>query len=79
MATPSTINVGSSLKGGNAESGSGPANSSKGWCCCSPTTHSGSFRCKFHRNLSSTWMRRTKSVSGNNSSPSISPKSVEST
>nr|DAD44710.1 TPA_asm: hypothetical protein HUJ06_002940 [Nelumbo nucifera] len=82
MATPPrTINVASSLKGGNGESDSGPASSSKGGgqCLCSPTTHSGSFRCKFHRSLSSTWTRRSKSMSGNSSPPSISPKSVEST
>ncbi|RRT79823.1 hypothetical protein BHM03_00002308 [Ensete ventricosum] len=33
-----------------------------GLCLCSPTTHQGSFRCRFHRSLSTSWMRRSKSM-----------------
>lgn len=33
-----------------------------GRCLCSPTTHQGSFRCRFHRSQSSAWMRRSKSL-----------------
>ncbi|CAJ2636852.1 unnamed protein product [Trifolium pratense] len=41
----------------------------KGQCLCSPTTHEGSFRCRLHRGSSSTtstWIKRTKSMSNNN-------------
>ncbi|GAU39261.1 hypothetical protein TSUD_72000 [Trifolium subterraneum] len=43
-------------------------------CLCSPTTHEGSFRCRFHRSRtfsSSTpppWMKRTKSMPPNHKS-----------
>ncbi|KAH7659935.1 hypothetical protein IHE45_16G064000 [Dioscorea alata] len=34
-----------------------------GQCLCSPTTHQGSFRCRFHRSSPSTWMmNRSKSM-----------------
>ncbi|KAK4280871.1 hypothetical protein QN277_012433 [Acacia crassicarpa] len=33
--------------------------SSKGQCLCSPTTHPGSFRCRFHRSSS---MKRQSSI-----------------
>ncbi|KAL8237056.1 hypothetical protein R6Q59_018137 [Mikania micrantha] len=46
--------------------GGGMTNSSpKGqFCLCSPTTHQGSFRCKFHRQASTTvgWFSRSRSM-----------------
>ncbi|KAK6944988.1 hypothetical protein RJ641_026090 [Dillenia turbinata] len=74
MASHGSITVSTSPKGG---SGSGdPA--AKGQCLCSPTTHPGSFRCKFHRSTSTAWMKRSKSMPANKSVASLSPKSVES-
>ncbi|KAH9608962.1 hypothetical protein KSS87_009759, partial [Heliosperma pusillum] len=29
-----------------------------GQCLCSPTTHEGSFRCRFHRSKSAVWMMK---------------------
>ncbi|KAL5768858.1 hypothetical protein ACOSP7_015404 [Xanthoceras sorbifolium] len=77
----------SSPKSGKSEGGSaGPAGSSPkggGQCLCSPTTHQGSFRCRFHRLSGSSppsIMKRSKSMPSNqNSVASFSPKSVEST
>ncbi|KAM1090096.1 hypothetical protein ACFX19_017984 [Malus domestica] len=61
--------------GGNAEAAS--ITSQKGQCLCSPTTHQGSFRCRFHRSTSSVWMKRSKSMpTNNNSEASFSPTSV---
>lgn len=61
--------------GGNAEAAS--FTSPKGRCLCSPTTHQGSFRCRFHRSQSSTSMKRSKSMpSNNNSVASFPPTSV---
>ncbi|PPS10177.1 hypothetical protein GOBAR_AA10457 [Gossypium barbadense] len=58
-----------------------PNSGKGGQCLCSPTTHQGSFRCRFHRSKSSAWMmKQSKSMPANNSSAaSFSPKSVEST
>ncbi|CAN4096359.1 unnamed protein product [Withania somnifera] len=67
-----------------------PVNCPKGQCLCSPTTHRGSFRCRYHRNsasgetTSSAWFKRSKSMPANkhninNNLSSISPKSVQST
>ncbi|KAG0482507.1 hypothetical protein HPP92_010591 [Vanilla planifolia] len=39
-------------------------------CLCSPTTHQGSFRCRYHRSLSSAWFRRSKSMPSAASKPS---------
>ncbi|KNA13039.1 hypothetical protein SOVF_119870 [Spinacia oleracea] len=33
-------------------------NNKGGHCLCSPTTHQGSFRCRFHRSNASTWMMK---------------------
>ncbi|KAF5742963.1 hypothetical protein HS088_TW09G01025 [Tripterygium wilfordii] len=44
------------------------SSSPKGQCLCSPTTHQGSFRCRFHRSNSSAWMKRSNSMPSNNSS-----------
>ncbi|XVF49205.1 hypothetical protein PTKIN_Ptkin03bG0249900 [Pterospermum kingtungense] len=79
-----TVTVSTSPKGNSNTSDSEsavPANSPKGGqCLCSPTTHQGSFRCRFHRSTSSAWMKRSKSMPPRNSSvASLSPKSVEST
>ncbi|KVI11612.1 hypothetical protein Ccrd_009977 [Cynara cardunculus var. scolymus] len=71
--------------GGGGGSG-GSMNSPRGQLClCSPTTHQGSFRCKFHRQASTTvgWFSRSKSMpptrnNNTNHASSISPKSVES-
>ncbi|GMN50511.1 hypothetical protein TIFTF001_019680 [Ficus carica] len=72
---------GSSLTVSTPKSGSGeapPANSPKGqYCLCSPTSHPGSFRCRFHRSQAS--MKRSNSMPANKSVASLSPKSVEST
>ncbi|RDX66230.1 hypothetical protein CR513_55023, partial [Mucuna pruriens] len=45
----------------------GVASFPKGQCLCSPTTHQGSFRCRFHRSVTSSssssppsWMKRSK-------------------
>lgn len=51
-----TISVVVSPKGEGGGAGGG------GKCLCSPTTHQGSFRCRFHRSQSSVWMRRSKSM-----------------
>ncbi|CAK9150883.1 unnamed protein product [Ilex paraguariensis] len=70
----------SSPKGGSGrESLSGSVNSPKGQCLCSPTTHKGSFRCRFHRSSSTAWLKRSKSMPPSDSVSSLSPKSVEST
>ncbi|PON58632.1 hypothetical protein PanWU01x14_165220 [Parasponia andersonii] len=79
MASHGSIKVStSSPKGGTGEA---PASSPKGqYCLCSPTTHQGSFRCRFHRSSSSpAWMKRSNSMPANSSVASLSPKSVEST
>ncbi|CAB4288481.1 unnamed protein product [Prunus armeniaca] len=61
--------------GGNAEAAA--ISPKGGQCLCSPTTHQGSFRCRFHRSQSSAWMKRSKSLpTNNNSVASFSPKSV---
>ncbi|GFS41002.1 hypothetical protein Acr_00g0071670 [Actinidia rufa] len=53
-----TVTVSTSPKSGNEE-----LNSSKGQqCLCSPTTHQGSFRCRFHRPGSTAWFKRSKSM-----------------
>ncbi|GLT66304.1 hypothetical protein SLE2022_266920 [Rubroshorea leprosula] len=71
-----------SPKPGNSTDVATPAaNSTLGQCVCSPSTHPGSFRCRFHRSKSSApWLKRSKSsVSATvNSVDSLSPKSVES-
>ncbi|KAE8658133.1 hypothetical protein F3Y22_tig00116974pilonHSYRG00013 [Hibiscus syriacus] len=80
MASRGNIAVSASPKGSN--NASEAANSGRGGqCLCSPTTHQGSFRCKFHRSTSSSWkMKRSQSMPASNSSvTSSSPKSVEST
>ncbi|KAK8597813.1 hypothetical protein V6N13_095210 [Hibiscus sabdariffa] len=80
MASNANITVSNSPKGSNGASDA--ANSGKGaQCLCSPTTHQGSFRCRFHRSTSSSWkMKRSKSMPANNASVvSFSPKTVEST
>ncbi|EOY30817.1 Uncharacterized protein TCM_037897 [Theobroma cacao] len=79
MASHGNITVSTSPKGSNSEAAV-PTNSPKGGqCLCSPTTHQGSFRCRFHRSSSSAWMKRSKSMPANGSLASLSPKSVEST
>ncbi|KAI4377751.1 hypothetical protein MLD38_015329 [Melastoma candidum] len=63
------------LHGGSAASATSP----KGQCLCSPTTHQGSFRCRFHRSGSSTWMKSSNSMpTGGSSALSLSPKSDDS-
>ncbi|TYG64021.1 hypothetical protein ES288_D06G075500v1 [Gossypium darwinii] len=80
MASHGNITViSTSPKGSEAEVA--PNSGKGGQCLCSPTTHQGSFRCRFHRSKSSAWMmKRSKSMPANNSpTASFSPKSVEST
>lgn len=61
-----TVSTSPKSDGGN---GDVAASCPKGQCLCSPTTHEGSFRCRFHRSGASsssappTWMKRTKSMS----------------
>ncbi|KAI3811103.1 hypothetical protein L1987_20819 [Smallanthus sonchifolius] len=72
--------------GGSGGHGGLMVNSPKGQLClCSPTTHPGSFRCKFHRQGSTTvgWFNRSKSMpptrnNSSNNGSNFSPKSVES-
>ncbi|PIN10766.1 hypothetical protein CDL12_16643 [Handroanthus impetiginosus] len=54
--------------------------SPRGQCLCSPTTHQGSFRCRFHRSTAKPeWFKRSKSMTAAEGAPeSVSPKSVES-
>ncbi|KAI5680553.1 hypothetical protein M9H77_01780 [Catharanthus roseus] len=69
-----------SPKSPNGDSGNSPKGGQQ--CLCSPTTHQGSFRCRFHRSGSTAWFKRSKSMPANNNNnniPSLSPKSVEST
>nr|GLL20572.1 hypothetical protein PanWU01x14_165220 [Ipomoea trifida] len=73
-----------SPKGATGESNTVPAKSPKGQCLCSPTTHKGSFRCRYHRSDSSgssAWFKRSNSLPPGKSHnlPALSPKSVEST
>lgn len=46
--------------------GGGATACGRGQCLCSPTTHEGSFRCRFHRTPSSSstspWMKRSNSM-----------------
>ncbi|KAI4350868.1 hypothetical protein L6164_005275 [Bauhinia variegata] len=68
---PSKLSVSISPK-----SESSNASNPKGQCLCSPTTHEGSFRCRFHRaKSSSAWMKRSNSMPTNDNTVS---KSVES-
>ncbi|KAL4572203.1 hypothetical protein LXL04_018973 [Taraxacum kok-saghyz] len=72
--------VGGTNGGGGGNNG-GSVTSPRGQLClCSPTTHQGSFRCKFHRQGSTTggWFSRSKSMPPTRDEKS-SPKSVEST
>ncbi|KAJ0030584.1 hypothetical protein Pint_13159 [Pistacia integerrima] len=80
MASQGKLMVSTSPKGGKSSEG-GATSSPKAQCLCSPTTHEGSFRCKFHRTSgSSPWkMKRSNSLPANKSVASFSPKSVEST
>ncbi|XAR66985.1 hypothetical protein NMG60_11013388 [Bertholletia excelsa] len=51
-----------------------------GQCLCSPTTHEGSFRCRFHRSAGTTtgaWFKRSKSMPPQNKPSSLSPKSAD--
>ncbi|KAI8565539.1 hypothetical protein RHMOL_Rhmol03G0268000 [Rhododendron molle] len=83
MASNRIITVSTSPKesGGTGDA----ANLAKGQCVCSPTTHQGSFRCRFHRASDSTTtttpcFKRSKSTpSSNHPVTALSPKSVEST
>ncbi|KAJ9183972.1 hypothetical protein P3X46_007764 [Hevea brasiliensis] len=69
MASHSSVAVSTSPKGGaNGEGATAGSSSPKGQCLCSPTTHEGSFRCRFHRaksSSSSAWMKRSKSMPTN--------------
>ncbi|KAK4604203.1 hypothetical protein RGQ29_012633 [Quercus rubra] len=79
MASHGSLTVSTSPKSGKGEAVTTSSSSPKGQCLCSPTTHQGSFRCKFHRSSSSAWMKRSKSMPPNGSVAAFSPKSVEST
>ncbi|KAK9947710.1 hypothetical protein M0R45_003322 [Rubus argutus] len=74
-----SVSTNSPKSSGNvAEAPSPKSAKGGGQCLCSPTTHQGSFRCRFHRSRSATaWMQRSKSMPPANNSPaSLSPTSV---
>ncbi|KAL8102394.1 hypothetical protein AgCh_027037 [Apium graveolens] len=77
ISVTTTTTYSSSPKGGGSASGSprGP-----GQCLCSPTTHQGSFRCKYHRSSSGAgWFKRSNSMPPQpRNAPPVSPKPVES-
>ncbi|KAK2645711.1 hypothetical protein Ddye_020906 [Dipteronia dyeriana] len=81
MASHGSININSNSPKDGKNEGSPRGG---GQCLCSPTTHQGSFRCRFHRTASSSsspWiMKRSKSMPTNQNSvaSNFSPKSVES-
>ncbi|KAG0479945.1 hypothetical protein HPP92_010803 [Vanilla planifolia] len=54
----------------SSNSTAGGVSHASGQCLCSPTTHQGSFRCRYHRSLSSAWFRRSKSMPSAASKPS---------
>ncbi|KAG5564680.1 hypothetical protein RHGRI_000761 [Rhododendron griersonianum] len=68
---------------GSADSAVSPSQKG-GQCLCSPTTHKGSFRCRFHRSTTTTppppWFKRSNSMPPDRSSVanSLSPKSADS-
>lgn len=75
MSSQGGFNVSTSPQGGKNTEG-GATSPPKGQCLCSPTTHQGSFRCRFHRaSGSSSW--KMKPLPTNKSDASYSPKSVE--
>ncbi|KAJ9167802.1 hypothetical protein P3X46_019395 [Hevea brasiliensis] len=80
MASHGSVAVSNSPKGGAKEGVTAASSSPRGQCVCSPTTHEGSFRCRFHRAKSSvaSIMKRSKSMPTNHAVNSLSPKSVES-
>ncbi|PSS01871.1 hypothetical protein CEY00_Acc23228 [Actinidia chinensis var. chinensis] len=86
MASNGRITVTTTSPKGSGGKGSDAIRSPKGGgqCLCSPTTHQGSFRCRFHRSTSTTtaWFKRSNSMPSDNSkdtSLSLAPNSVEST
>ncbi|TMW96528.1 hypothetical protein EJD97_007222 [Solanum chilense] len=90
MASQKVITIITTSSDNSAGDSHPPANCPKGHCLCSPTTHRGSFRCRYHRTsgetTSAAWFKRSKSMpvnnnnnNNNNNLSSISPKSVEST
>ncbi|MCL7026121.1 hypothetical protein MKW94_012336 [Papaver nudicaule] len=77
-SSPKESDGGAGSNGGQSVASNSPRVSQ---CLCSPTTHTGSFRCRYHRSLSSTWrMKRSNSMPANSAATtSISSKAVEST
>ncbi|KAL4194854.1 hypothetical protein AMTRI_Chr05g70560 [Amborella trichopoda] len=61
----SSLTTSASGGGGSTSATSSPKG--VGMCLCSPTKHEGSFRCRLHRTLSSTWMRRSNCMPANKS------------
>ncbi|KAL2342516.1 hypothetical protein Fmac_003801 [Flemingia macrophylla] len=56
-----SVSICSESESGNP---SGATSFPKGQCLCSPTTHEGSFRCRFHRSVTPSssppsWMKRS--------------------
>ncbi|KAJ4846405.1 hypothetical protein Tsubulata_006030 [Turnera subulata] len=82
MASGGSLTVSTSPKGSNNVEGntvSPKGHHHQQQCLCSPTTHQGSFRCRFHRANPSSWkMRRSNSMPTNKVAAPFSPKSVES-
>ncbi|KAH7850372.1 hypothetical protein Vadar_031767 [Vaccinium darrowii] len=85
ISVNTTTTTTTSPKGGKGSIGSTQkgAAAGTGQCLCSPTTHQGSFRCRFHRSTSSPtpppWFKRSKSMPPTRSvTPSLSPKSADS-
>ncbi|KAL7189535.1 hypothetical protein ACSBR1_039229 [Camellia fascicularis] len=80
--SPKAIKLGDHHHASNSPKGGGGGGGGGGQCLCSPTTHQGSFRCRFHRPNSTAWFKRSNSMpanSSNNKVTSTTPKSVEST
>ncbi|KAG5041679.1 hypothetical protein AAZX31_05G216400 [Glycine max] len=64
MASQSQVQISKLRVSVLPESDSGTTSSPKGQCLCSPTTHEGSFRCRFHRSVAASssppsWMKRS--------------------
>ncbi|KAG2718495.1 hypothetical protein I3843_03G215700 [Carya illinoinensis] len=50
-----------------------------GQCLCSPTTHQGSFRCRFHRSSAKMMKRSISMPADTSAAAALSPNSVGST
>ncbi|WZY95689.1 uncharacterized protein BNACNNG68960D [Brassica napus] len=58
-------NMSPRVRGGSGSAGMGKSSSVRLNCLCAPTTHPGSFRCRYHRRNSALGMSRGISVPSN--------------